>query len=137
MDIKVFKHQYNFEFNKAIHTKIQVNKKSETIPEMSYSIRELLDKYTTGGLPPIQHDASYDEDVQHGEAIEMDTDLTDIIEARNKVFELKKTYKNEQAQLLAKKRKKVEKVNETIKTVEETKTTDSENNSVEETSVQL
>lgn len=46
--------------------------KSMTVPEQSYTIRELLERFTTGGVPPIYQEGSYS-------SIESDEELLDSI----------------------------------------------------------
>lgn len=53
---------------------------SLTVPDMSYSIQELLDKFTTGIVPPVARNAQYDEDADfdnYDETRDGDFDLAD------------------------------------------------------------
>jgi len=53
------------------------NKQSLTVPDMSYTIREILDKFTTMPQDLLQ-EANYSENPEFADAIQYDVDLTDI-----------------------------------------------------------
>lgn len=100
----MFKTQYNFEFSK-IHTEKISEKQSKTVPDLAYTVRELLEKFTTGGIPPIQHGV-LDELEDITEVPENDIDLVDIMLSRQKVTDLKEKLKQEQvAEMKAKQAK--------------------------------
>lgn len=72
--------------------------KSLTIPDMSYTIREILDKFTT--LPEdILQEGHYDDDPQFEDAQSFDTDLTDITINKLKIEQLEADLKQQKIEL--------------------------------------
>lgn len=67
---------------------IQKNRDSQTVPDMSYTIRELLDRYTTLPTDISQHEGVYSESPDFNDAIPTDIDLTDISNNARKISEL-------------------------------------------------
>lgn len=68
--------QYSFEPAKYAG---EVNKEpSLTVPDMSFSIQELLERFTT--MPEIMRPAMYDENPGFDDALPVDVDLVDIQE---------------------------------------------------------
>ena len=52
--------QYNFDPDSCEHEKFAIP--SQTIPDQAYTIRELLEKYSTGIMPPVGKIPHYEED---------------------------------------------------------------------------
>lgn len=69
---------------------------SKTIPDMSYTVRELMQRFSTGGIEQVMKKGFYDEEF---DPTEMDVDLVDVYESRMKLMDLKDRYKKEQAKL--------------------------------------
>lgn len=99
----MFKHQFNFVAQNA--TKEKVNDKiSQTSPDMSYSVRELLAKFTSGQPLPVKVQPIYDENVSFDSIPNpIDWDLTDITEAQLEVQQLNENIEAAQQALAAKK----------------------------------
>jgi len=95
---------YSFEFQPDIHAEYQKNQDSLTVPDMSYTVRELLEKFTTNSIPPIHQQAS-EGDESYDDAHTIDVDLVDIMVNREKQFELKQQLKTEQTKRENEKRK--------------------------------
>mgnify|MGYP000667838063 CR=1 FL=1 len=49
-------------YNPSISEQETNNEPSQTIPDLSYTIRELLEKFAHGVMPPVGRDVVYDED---------------------------------------------------------------------------
>jgi len=101
----MFKTHYNFEFNKTQHCEKQEDNKSLTVPDMSYTVREMMEKFTTGGMPDVQRLGDYDENASFEDAVELDQDLVDVMIGRQNILELKEKLRDEQAKESNKKRK--------------------------------
>jgi len=93
-----FTHQHNFTFNPLKHAKQLTGLASVTVPDMAYSVRELLQKYTTGGMPSILKEGTFEENVDFADALGIDQDLVDLHMARQKVLELKEQLRTEKTQ---------------------------------------
>jgi len=93
-----FKHHYNFAYDANKHAKHITDLASVTVPDMAYSVRELLQKYTTGGMPSILNEGSFEENVDFADALGIDQDLVDLHMARQKVLELKEQLRTEKTQ---------------------------------------
>lgn len=107
-----FNHQFNFAFESETMSEAKNVEPSKTIPDMSYSVRELIERFTTGGVPPILQNGTYEESVNFNDAVELDVDLVDIQIARNKSFELKKQLKELEARKLREKATKIKEATE-------------------------
>jgi len=82
--------------------------KSLTIPDMSYTIREILDKFTT--LPgEILQEGHYDENPTFEDAQNFDTDLTDITINQLKIEQLEADLKQQKIDLQKEKESKATK----------------------------
>lgn len=58
---------------------VKLSNKSLTVPDASYTIKDLLVKYASGIAPPVFRDGTYpDEDVSYGDSLRIDLDITDI-----------------------------------------------------------
>lgn len=105
----MFKTQYNFCFDPVQHSEPKSELPSLTVPDMSYTVRELIEKFTTGGMPPIQHEGTYDENLDFSDALAIDQDLTDLHQARLNVDSLnEKLRKLEKSRIEAEKAQNVE-----------------------------
>jgi len=93
----MFKTHYNFKYDKAIHTEKKSELPSDTVPDMSYSVREMLEKFTTGGMPDVKQLGEYDENATFSDALELDQDLVDVMIGRQKVTDLKEKLRDELA----------------------------------------
>ena len=83
---------------KAIRPIPKFNNPSLTIPDMSYTIREILDKFTT--LPQdILQEGYYDDDPKFEDAQSFDTDLTDITINKLKIEQLEADLKQQKIEL--------------------------------------
>lgn len=61
---------------------------SETVPDMSYSIRELLARFTAGTMPPVARDVYYEEnpDINNPDPVDSPNfDIVDAYELRDKL----------------------------------------------------
>jgi len=119
-----FQHQYNFQFNPLKHAKQLTGLPSETIPDMAYTVRELLQKYTTGGMPSILQEGTFEENVDFADALGIDQDLVDLHMARQKVTELKEQLRREKVN---KEKGNLKKYNEWLKAQREAKEEEIEN----------
>lgn len=80
---------YNYEFTENCCEKKNV-KPSMTCLDMSYTVRELLAKFTSGSVPQVQHDGLYDDDPSFSDLVQpVDYDLSDITEMELEVNNLK------------------------------------------------
>lgn len=95
---------YSFQYDPEKHAKKPSELASETVPDMSYTVRELLDKFTTNSIPPIQHN-TMDEDESYNDAHTVDVDLVDIYVNRQKQFELKQKVKSDTQRAFLEKQK--------------------------------
>jgi len=85
----MFQTQYSYKFDSAKHAEPKSELPSLTVPDMSYTVRELLEKFTSGGsLPPIDNQAEYEENPTFDDALSIDQDLTDLHQARRAVNKL-------------------------------------------------
>jgi len=119
-----FQHQYNFQFNPLKHAKQLTGLPSVTIPDMAYTVRELLQKYTTGGMPSILQEGTFEENVDFADALGIDQDLVDLHMARQKVTELKEQLRREKVN---KEKGNLKKYNEWLKAQREAKEEEIEN----------
>jgi len=78
-------------------------KPSQTIPDMSFTIKQLLTNYTR--LPDIIRPALYDDNPDIDNPLSAHNDLTDLDEAKHKVYAFRKRLKSEIAE--SKKEKEV------------------------------
>lgn len=90
-----FKTPYSYQFDETIHAEAKDTIGSKTIPDMAYTVRELLEKFTSNAVPSIQHQAM-EGDESYADAYPYDIDLTDIKINREKQFQLKQELKNQQ-----------------------------------------
>lgn len=85
---------YSFEYDPQKHAKKGSDLPSVTVPDMAYTVRELLTKYTTNSIPAIQQNAM-EGDEDYSDAHLTDVDLVDIYLNREKQFKLKQQLKSE------------------------------------------
>lgn len=85
---------------------------SLTIPDMSYTIREILDKFTTLPSDIAQQEAIYEENPSFDDAQSFDTDLTDITLNKLKIEHLEQELKNKKSEFKKQKLKEAEKLKE-------------------------
>ena len=55
-------HSQNFKYDHSAMTEKTSEEPSLTTPDMSYSIRNLLEKFTSGITPPVMREGKFDED---------------------------------------------------------------------------
>jgi len=64
---------------------------SMTVPDMSYTVKKLMEKFVVGNDPHIAHEGDYEDEPNiDGEILDTIQDLTEIDEQRNNVLELQK-----------------------------------------------
>lgn len=78
MTKRCFRTAYNYDSEKDT-TRTKFTLPSETVPDQSYTIRELLLKFTSGVMPPVSKNVHYeDEDFdQYSPTNDLDFDLAD------------------------------------------------------------
>lgn len=89
-----FKTPYTYEYDEAIHAEAKDTIGSKTVPDMAYTVRELLEKFTSNSIPNIHHEA-LEGDQSYDDAYTYDIDLTDIQINREKQFQLKQELKKQ------------------------------------------
>ena len=76
------------------------NEKSLTVPDQSFTIREILERFTSGIAPPISRQAEYDdEEYLIDENIDFEENIVDITEATEKFDNSKRRYEQGSAQV--------------------------------------
>lgn len=93
-------HSRNFE-TKSFHKEAKSSQPSLTSPDMSYSIKTLLEKFTTGITPPVMRDGHYDSDASfenYDKTRNGDFDLTDATQELLQLEKLQAQRKSEIAE---------------------------------------
>jgi len=74
------------------HELIINDEDSLTVPDMSYTIQELMEKFTQGNDPNVWQEGEYDENQDLDQEIEEYEDLTDIDEKRRRLEVIQKEF---------------------------------------------
>lgn len=90
------------------------DKTSLTVPDMAYTIREILDKFTTMPEDLLQQ-ANYEEAPEFADAVSYDVDLTDITINQNEIQQLTEKLKLTKEEFLKERKLKQQKIAEAEK----------------------
>lgn len=81
-----FRTPYNYDCESESYEKNELP--SVTVPDESYTIQELLTRFTSGTMPPIWMDGEYDEDPDDDTIVESPgMDIVDVHEYMNELAE--------------------------------------------------
>lgn len=98
----VFRNQYNYSLGDCDKDLEYNDEPSMTIPDMSYSIKEILEKYTKGIVLNVVKNGRFDEEPDFNDSLveeQPDFDLSDISRESERITTVKGKLKNKSTEI--------------------------------------